>query len=111
MEHYVLLLMLYLIETVPIFVIANKCGHEYAWTAFVPFVNLWLLCDLADVNWMLIILVFFPFINIVFLGVIWWRIAENTNKPGWVGLLMLVPLLNLAVGFYMAFADNGRFNA
>ena len=44
-----------------------------------------------------------------FLGVISWRIEENTNKPGWIGLFMLIPLVNLFVGYYIAFVDKGRF--
>lgn len=102
---------LYLIETVPIYMIARKCGRQNAWLAFVPIANLWLLCDMAEMEaWFLLILLV-PYVNIVFLGFVWWRIAENTNKPGWVGLLMLLPLVNLAVGWYIAMAEGGRFVA
>ena len=38
----------YVIETLPIFVIARKCEDANAWMAFVPVANLWLLCNMAD---------------------------------------------------------------
>src|ERR1041385_8639850 len=102
---------LYIIEVIPIYVIARKSGHEYAWLAFVPIANLWLLCDMADMEVWFLIVWLIPYVNFIFLAIIWWRIAENTNKPGWIGLLMLIPLVNLAVGYYIAFAEGGRFNA
>jgi len=110
-ESWAVLIALYIIETLPVYVIARKSAHEYAWLAFVPIANLWLLCDMADLEMWFLIIWLVPYVNIVFLGVIWWRIAENTNKPGWIGLLMLIPLVNLLVGYYLAFVDTGRFIA
>ncbi len=106
-----LYLVFYIVETVPVYVIAKRCGHEYAWLAFVPLANLWLLCDMADLEMWFLIVWLVPYVNILFLAWIWWRIAENTNKPGYIGLLMVVPLLNLLVGYYIAFVDTGRFIA
>ena len=63
--------------------------------AFIPFANLWLLCDMADMETWFLIIFLVPFVNVVLLGIVWWRIAENTNKPGPLGLLMLVPVLML----------------
>ncbi len=111
MGDFALFVVFYIIETVPVYVIARKSGHEYAWLAFIPIANLWLLCDMADMEVWFIVLLLVPYLNIIFLGFIWWRIAENTNKPGWIGLLMLVPLLNLLVGYYLAFVETGRFVA
>lgn len=31
------------------------------------------------------------------------KIAETLGKPGWIGLLMLVPVVNLLVPPYLAF--------
>lgn len=101
----------YLIETVPIYVIARKCGHEYAWLAFVPIGNLWLLCDMADMDLWCLVLWLIPYVNIILLAVVYWRIAENTNKAGWIGLLMIVPVLILLVGYYLAFGEGTRFIA
>ena len=104
-------IVLYIVETIPVYVIAKKSGHDYAWLAFVPIGNLWLLCDMADLELWFLIIWLVPYINIIFLGFVWWRIAENTNKSGWIGLLMLIPIVNLFVGYYIAFVDTGNLVA
>ncbi|HLK59014.1 MAG TPA: hypothetical protein VKU00_20810 [Chthonomonadaceae bacterium] len=40
--------------------------------------------------------------------VLWWRIAENTNKPGWLSLFMLIPIVSIFVAYYMAFVEPDR---
>ena len=102
---------LYLLYTISVFVIAQKSGHEYAWLAFVPIANLWLLCDMADVGCLWALLMLVPGLNILFYAFLWMRIAENTNKPSWLGILMVVPLVNVLVACYMAFAEGNRFSA
>lgn len=97
----------YLIETVPVFIIAQKSGNPLAWFAFIPILNLWLLCDMADMEMWFLIIWCVPYLNILFLAWVWYRIAENTNKPGWLGLFMVVPLVNLVVLYYLAFMDTG----
>ncbi len=47
--------------------------------------------------WMLIIAV------IVLLPV--WRICRRTGYPGWLGFLMLIPVVNLIFLYFLAFAD------
>ena len=39
---------------------------------------------------------------------LWMRIVENTNKPSWLGILMIIPVVNLAIMYYVAFVDNGN---
>lgn len=34
-----------------------------------------------------------------------WRICKRTGYPGWLGLLILVPILNLALLYFLAFSD------
>lgn len=104
-------LVFYLIEFIPVFIIARRCGHENAWLAFVPIANLWLMCDMAEMEPWFLIALLVPGVNIVLMAVIWWKIAENTNKPGWIGLLMVIPVVNLFVGYYIAFADSGNLIA
>ncbi len=47
---------------------------------------------------------FIPLINIVLLLLIWMGVAEARGKPAWVGILMLVPGVNLIVVGYLAFS-------
>ena len=34
-----------------------------------------------------------------------WRICRRTGYPGWLGLLMLIPIVNLVLLYFIAFAD------
>ncbi len=97
---------------IPVYIIAKKSEHQYSWFAFIPLANLWLMCDMADVElyWLAAVIVagFIPFIGglaaLVFNAVIWMRLAENAEKPSWYGVLMDIPVVNLVVGYYIAFA-------
>lgn len=86
----------------PLYIIAKKSGHEYAWAAFVPFVSFWLMCDLADVSIFVVFLTLIPVLNLLVHMYLWSRIAESTNKsPAW-GVLMVVPVVSILVSFYLA---------
>lgn len=92
-----------------LFVIAHKSEHPLKWLALVPLANLWLMCDMADVPIYYLLVYLVPVLGLwLFLGVyvwLWMRISENTNKPQWLGLLMLIPFVNVAVAGYMAFYE------
>ncbi|KMQ76216.1 hypothetical protein Msub_12426 [Marinobacter subterrani] len=34
-----------------------------------------------------------------------WRICQRAGFPGWMGLLILIPLVNLVLLYFIAFAD------
>lgn len=34
-----------------------------------------------------------------------WRICQRTGYPGWVSILILVPLVNLGLLYFIAFSD------
>ena len=103
-----LLFVFYIIYQLPLFLIAQKGGHEMAWLAFVPIGNLWLMCDMVDANPALILLMVLPGINLCFYIYLWWQIAEYANKPGILGVLMVVPLLNIPLGWYIAMVEPAR---
>jgi hypothetical protein len=104
-------LLIYITVALPLFIIAQKSGHEYAWAAFVPFANLWLMCDMADVNPLFILLYFIPYVNVLLHMYLWSRLAENTNKSPLWGVLMVVPGLSIIVSFYLALYEpaNSRY--
>ncbi len=97
---------LYIIFSLPLYVIAQKLGSEMAWLAFIPIANLWLMCDVAGKEWWWILLMFIPFINIIIFIMLWMAIAENLDQPSWLGLLLLVPIANIIMPFYLAFASQ-----
>jgi hypothetical protein len=41
----------------------------------------------------------------------WSEISQSTNKPAWLGFLMVIPIVNLFAGYYMAFYDSGNLVA
>lgn len=93
---------IYLSVVLPLYIIARKCEHEYAWLAFIPFADFWLMCDLADVNPLFCICYLIPYVNLLFHAFLWSRLAENTNKSALWGILMVVPVLSILVGWYLA---------
>ncbi len=95
-------LILYILETYPLYLIAAKSGQENAWLAFVPLVNIWMMFQLADVDLWLALLLLLPGIDLLVLIWVWMRIAESTNKSSFWGILMVVPVVNLAVAWYLA---------
>lgn len=34
-----------------------------------------------------------------------WRICQRAGYPGWLGVLMLIPMVNLALLYFIAFAN------
>ncbi|HLV81107.1 MAG TPA: DUF5684 domain-containing protein [Chthonomonadaceae bacterium] len=102
MSNLIIDLIGYILFALPVYIIAKKSEHEYAWLAFVPFANLWLLCDMADKEVWWLLLFFLPIVNLIAYVLIWMAIAENTNKPAWLGLLMAIPVVSLVVAFYLA---------
>jgi hypothetical protein len=97
--------------SLPLYIIAQKSGHEYAWVAFVPIADFWLMCDLADVNILIGVLYLVPYLNVLVHMYLWSRLAENTNKSPLWGVLMVVPIVNIFVSFYLALYEpnNTRY--
>lgn len=111
----ILSLIFYVYSAICLYFIAKKTSTEPAWFAWVPIANLFLMCNIAKINylWLLGILgLFIPFVNILaniyLIGLfvyMWYKIAIARNKPGWVGILTIIPIANLAVMGYLAFAE------
>ena len=84
----------------PFYVIATRQGHATPWFAFIPILNIVLLVQLADLEiwWVIVCLL----CGIV---VIWpvMKICEKVGKPSWIGILMIVPCVNIFVPYYIAF--------
>ena len=84
-------------------VIAKKTNTPMVWFAWIPILNVVLMCKIARKPIWWLVLVFLPLINIIIIVILWMKIAETLSKPGWIGLLMLVPVANLIVPPYLAF--------
>jgi len=93
--------------------IAKRRKMENGWLAFIPIANFYLMTRIAKVSawWMLaLLLVVIPFVGGAALGVVmiflWWKIAESLRHPGWWGLLMVIPLVNLVMAGIMAWGKK-----
>jgi hypothetical protein len=98
-------LVIYVYASYCLMKIAQKLGVENAWMAWIPVVNIWVMCQAARKEWWWMLLCFVPLINIIAFCVLWMGIAENRGKPSWVGLLILIPLVNFVMMGYLAFTD------
>jgi hypothetical protein len=85
--------------------IANKTGTDNAWMAWIPILNIWLLCEIGGKPGWWVILMFIPFINIVMTVLIWMAVSDARQKSPFLGVLMLIPFLNLFVPGYLAFSE------
>ena len=99
----IIFLAVYVIFALPLYSMGKKTGSDYAWMAFVPILNIVLMCDIAGKDLWWVILFFVPCVNIVIAIIVWMGIAEAMDKPNWLGILMLVPGLNVLIPFYLAY--------
>lgn len=88
---------------------AQKIGlHDYAWWAWIPIANTFLLFKMAGKpNWWFVLLLI-PLVNLVCFAILWMETAKNAHvSPVW-GFLVLVPIINFFALGIMAFSDPPR---
>ena len=107
----IILLALYVYTSWALMVIARKTKTKKIWLAWIPIANIYLMTQIAGVPWwtmLLLLLVYVPMVGtLLVLGLTiyyWWNIAEVRRMPGWLGILMAVPVVNLFVMGYIAWA-------
>ncbi len=98
-------LAIYVYFALCLYKIAQKCGVENAWLAWIPIVQIvpMLQCGGKPLWW--ILLLFIPLVNIIVGILVWMGIAERRGKPSWVGILIIVPILGIFIPAYLAFTD------
>lgn len=88
--------------------IAKKTNTPNTWFAWIPFLNIILMLQIADKPLWWIILLLIPIVNIiagiVITIIVWMAIAEKSRKPSWWGILMIVPFVNFIVPGYLAWS-------
>lgn len=94
----------YIYIAICMMVLAGKFGRTDGWLAWIPFVNLWYMCILAEQSGWIVIPLLIPFINFIVAIWLWWLIAERAGKPGWVAILFVIPIVNIFIPGYIAFA-------
>src|SRR4051812_1865377 len=94
--------LLYLYFSIMLMIIARKSNTPNAGLAWIPLVNLFLMCQIARRPGWWVLLLLIPIVNIYFAALLWMSIAEMRGKPAWTGALMLAPILNLLMLAYLA---------
>ena len=92
-----------------LYVIAKKTNTENPWMAWIPIANVVLCCQIAGKPWWWIFLFLnpslIPIVNIVLGIIVMWKICEARGKPGWLGIIMIVPVADLIIPGIVAFID------
>ena len=68
------------------------------------------MMEQADMSMAFSIIMVFAILGFVVLGLLlaiipWWKICTKAGFPGALSLLMLVPIANIILPFYIAFTD------
>jgi len=108
----VFVVIIYIYCSLCLYLIAKKTNDEPAWLAWIPIASLFLMCKVAKVNYLWLLLVLASFIPIVgtlcMMGLmvyLWYKISEARNKPGWLGVLVIIPLVSFVIMGYLAFSE------
>ena len=96
---------IYVYTALAVQTIAEKTNTENPWLAWIPIANIILLLNIAKKPIWWIVLCFIPLVNIIIFIMVWMAVAEARGKPGWVGVLLIVPVLGALMPGYLAWAD------
>lgn len=98
------LLAVYVYTSYALMTIANRTKTKYAWLAWIPIANLYLVVTIAKLPWPYVFLILVSLIpgigGLAYMGLMawwFWRIAEVRKLPGWLGILMIFPIINFIV--------------
>ena len=106
-------LAVYIYMALALMTIAKKTDTPNAWLAWIPLANVYLMVQISKTPWWTIFGLLLPAIPI--LGSLalaalmvywWWKIAEVRNRPGWFGILMIVPIANLIIPGILAWRKD-----
>ena len=105
--NYIISILVYVYVVVCLYSIAEKLGRtEYGIMLFVPIMNLYFIVKIADLSAWWMILFFIPVVNYLLLAFCFMRITAFLGKSPWLGLAMVVPIVNLVLLGYLAFFDH-----
>jgi hypothetical protein len=95
-------LAVYIYAALALMAIAKKTKTPNGWLAWIPIANLFLIIQIAKQPWwhiFALLIYAIPAVGgLAFLAITafwWWKVAENINREGWQGILMVIPIVNL----------------
>jgi hypothetical protein len=103
-----------------LYLIAKKTEVPHPWMAWIPLVNLWTFVAAAGREWWWLAIIagmgvlsmvsgvgiIFSLLNMAAIIYLWICITENLGKNKWLGLLMLVPIVNIIFPAILAFSKQ-----
>ena len=97
-------LITFLVLSFSLYTLADRKRDEYPWFAFVPILNLLLICKLAKVNplWLVTFLLWWP-IGTVVAVVILMKLARTFGRSPFYGIFLAIPVVQLFAWPIMAF--------
>lgn len=94
--------LLYVYFAVMLMIIARKTKTAGAGLAWIPILNLYLMCKIGRRPAWWMVLCFVPLVNLFALAMLWMSIAEVSGKPSWTGALAIIPFVGLVIPAYLA---------
>ena len=101
-QNSLIALVFYIISVVALWKVFTKAG-EPGWTAFIPIVNLYKMCKIADGNGWKFLLYLIPIVNIVYYILVNIRFAKAYGKSTVFGVGLL--FLNIIFVYILAFGS------
>ena len=111
MFFFIIAIAFYVFFSLCLFLIAKKLNVPAPWTAWIPIVNIWTLVACAGKPAWWLILCFIPIVNFFVFIYLYMCITENLGKNKLLGLLMLVPLVNLGFLGWLAFSKSESYES
>jgi hypothetical protein len=111
-------LALYVYVSYSLMTIARKTKTDNAWLAWIPVANLYLVTQIAKVPWWTLLIAIVA--SLLPLGQIlvavisawwWWNISERMSRPGWLGILFVIPVANLIAIGILAYGSKPKHEA
>lgn len=104
--YVVFLVIMWIVGAVVLSTLGKKVGvTEPNWMAWVPIVQIYYAVRVAGEEGWKMVLLFIPFVNIVYGIILWMKIAERRGFENWYGILVIVPVVGWLVPLYLAFAE------
>ena len=101
---------MYIFFSLCLYLIARKLNVAEAWAAWIPIIQVWPFLSSAGKPCWWVILLLIPFVNAIVGVYLWMCIADNLGRNKWLGLLMLLPIINFVFMAVLAFTkeETGR---
>jgi len=98
----ILFLALHIYVAICLAIMAKKTGTKGRIMAWIPLLNIYLMCKVAGKSGVWVLLLFIPVVNLILFIVLWVEIAKRLGRSGAWGVLTIVPVLGLFVPAILA---------